>query len=509
MAEPLQVTCVELLGALSLATDLGTGQPLEHGLRTCVVATELARAAGLGDEDVADTYATALLHSIGCTSDAYEAASRFGDDVAIRAAFATVDAGQAREMLAFLAGNVARARPPLRRAVSLVRTLAAGPAGARTGFAAHCEVGRRLAERLGLSPGAWHALGFVFERWDGNGFPAGAKGPDTPIAARLLHIARDALVFARRDGAAAARSVLIRRSRAAYDPELVDLLTAELLARADGVGWEDVIALDCAPTERLRGDKLERALGAIADFTDIKSPWTLGHSHRVAELTEAAAWRLALDAGDVAAANAAAFVHDLGRVAVSNAIWDKAGPLGSAEWERVRLHPYFTERALSRVPDLERVASIAAAHHERVGGVGYHRGVDARDEPVTSKILAAADARVAMRSLRPHRGALDDAMAATQLRAMALDREAVEAVLAAAGHRAERVVRELPAGLSEREAEVLALLARGRSNKEIAQPLGISPKTVGHHVSHIYAKIGVSTRAAAALFAVEHGLLDR
>jgi HD-GYP domain-containing protein (c-di-GMP phosphodiesterase class II) len=482
----------ELLCALSLATDLGSGQPLEHGLRVCAAAVALGEAAGV--EDLEAVYCAALLHAVGCTSDAFEAARLYGDDVAVRAGYATVDGGKPLEVIGFLARYAGGGGAP----AAFVRAVAAGPRQARAGFAAHCEVGVRLGDRLGLPAAARDALGFVFERWDGKGFPNGAAGEAIPETARVLHVARDAVVLTASVGAEAACRKL--RARTAYEPRLVRALSPTMLGDTT---WEALLAHDAAPAGALGGDALDTALRAVADFSDLKSPFTLGHSHRVADLAEAAAWRLDLDP---VTARRAALVHDLGRVAISNAIWDKPGPLTGAESERVRLHPYYAQRALSRCPALRPLGALAAAHHERLDGSGYPAG--ATELPQLAQVVAAAEAYAGMTEARPHRAALVEASAAAELRAAALDTRAVEAVLAAAGHRdAQPVKRELPAGLSEREAQVLALVARGHANKAIAARLGISPKTVGHHVSHVYGKIGVSTRAAAALFAVEHKLL--
>ena len=429
----------------------------------------------------------------------------------MRSGYATVDGGRPLELLAFLARYAGAGRPPLGRAAAFAQ--ARGQA--RAGFAAHCEVGQRLGARLGLPEAAQAALGFVFERWDGKGYPNGARGEAIPLAARIVHVARDAVVLRQHDAPDAVRAEIARRAGGAYDPRLAALLTAELLDAAAAATWDTLLADDAAPRGRLAADAarspfpaLDDALGAVADFADLKSPATLGHSRRVAELAEAAAWRLGLGAAGAAEVRRAALVHDLGRVAVSNAIWDKPGPLTDAEWERVRLHPYFTARALSRLPVLAALGELAAAHHERVGGGGYHRGVDAARLPLAARIIAAADAYAAMTEPRAHRAALAPAAAVDALRAAALDQEAAEAVLAAAGQRAKPVRRALPAGLSAREAEVLVLVARGHANKAIAGRLGISAKTVGHHVGHVYAKIGVSTRAAAALFAVEQRLIE-
>jgi HD-GYP domain-containing protein (c-di-GMP phosphodiesterase class II) len=204
-------------------------------------------------------------------------------------------------------------------------------------------------------------------------------------------------------------------------------------------------------------------------------------------------------------------LHDVGRTAISGGIWAKPGPLTEREWERVRMHSYYTERVLARPATLARLGTIAALHHERLDGSGYHRGSRADLLSPAARILAAADVYHAMTETRPHRPALSPENAAEELqrevRAGRLDSEAARAVLAAAGHRVHKVRHESVAGLSEREVEVLRLIARGHSMKEVAQLLIISQKTVDHHIQHIYTKIGVSTRAAATLFAMQHDLL--
>jgi HD-GYP domain-containing protein (c-di-GMP phosphodiesterase class II) len=216
-------------------------------------------------------------------------------------------------------------------------------------------------------------------------------------------------------------------------------------------------------------------------------------------------------AEEVDAVRRAALLHDLGRVGVSSAVWDRPGPLSEADGERVRLHPYLTERTLARSDGLAPLGRIGGAHHERLDGSGYHRGCTAAELGPGARLIAAADVFHAMTEARPHRPAHAPEAAAAELAAQAragrLDAAAVEAVLGAAGHAGEKVRPPLPAGLTGREAEVLGLVARGRTNKQVAARLGSAPKTVGNQVQSAYAKIGVSTRAAAALFAAEHGLL--
>lgn len=201
-------------------------------------------------------------------------------------------------------------------------------------------------------------------------------------------------------------------------------------------------------------------------------------------------------------------MHDVGRVAVPVRIWQKAAPLSADDWEHVRLHAYHSERILARSAFLAGLAAIGSHHHERLDGSGYHRGVPAAALSPLSRLVAAGDAYHAMTEPRPHRAPLAPEQAAELLiqeaQAGRLDADAVSAVVEAAGHPKPRLER--PAGLTEREVEVVGLLARGYQTKQVARTLGISAKTADRHVQNAYAKIGVSTRAAAALFAMEHGL---
>jgi len=508
------IRAAEVVGALSLATDLGTGQPLEHALRTAILAVRLGELAGASAQELKDAYYASLLHSSGCTSDGHETAHLFGDDILPRAAFALVDAGRPEEVVVFLQTNVGGGRPEPERAAMVEAVLAQGLPPVQQTFAQHCEVAQRFAGWLGLDPGTREALGFVFERWDGHGFPGAAGGEALPLPSRLLHVARDISVFLSAGGPADARAVVAGRAGTAYDPGLAELAARrfdDLLADLDETRiWAQALAAEPLPQIWIAGERVDSAFAAIASFTDLKSPWLRGHSTGVAELAEAAAWRSGLAADAVTRLRRAALAHDLGRVGVSNAIWEKPGPLGFGEWERVRLHPHFTERAFAPSPALARVGALAGSHHERCDGSGYHRGTRTPFDPEAC-ILAAADAYQAMREARPYRPALDAGAAEAELQHEAregrLDPDAVDAVLNAAGHRVPKRPREFPGGLTERELEVLLVLARGSSNQEIGERLGISAKTVGHHVEHIYAKAGVRSRAAATLWAFEHSLV--
>jgi HD-GYP domain-containing protein (c-di-GMP phosphodiesterase class II) len=275
--------------------------------------------------------------------------------------------------------------------------------------------------------------------------------------------------------------------------------------------WAGVVDAEPEPHHEILEPDLDAVARAFADMADLKMSFTRGHSSAVAELAVAASLALTLKDAEVTILRRAALFHDLGRIGIPNGVWEKPGPLTLAEWEQVRLHPYHTERILNRAPALAPLAPTAGMHHERLDGSGYYRQIRAASLPMSARILAAADAYQAMTQARPHRQALAPEAAARELTGEAergrLDGDATQAILQAAGHPAERSRRAWPAGLSDREVEVLRLIAAGSSYRDVARELVISPRTAAHHVQHIYDKIGISSRAAAAMFAMEHDLL--
>jgi HD-GYP domain-containing protein (c-di-GMP phosphodiesterase class II) len=510
--EPIRAA--EVVGALSLATDLGTGQPLEHALRSAVLAVRLGELAGASAQELADTYYVALLHASGCTSNGHEATQLFGEDIAHRAAFFLIDTTNPAEVLAFYRAYVGSGRSPEVRATMIEDAIANARPRARASFATMCEVAQRFAGWLDLGAGVEAGLEFVFARWDGKGFPD-VGGDEIPLPMRLLHVGRDISLFLSAADSNEARAVLERRAGAAYDPRLAGIALRhfdDLLAELDEARmWEQALEIEPFPKIWIAGQRVDAAFMAMAALTGLKSPWLREHSTGVAELAEAAAWRLGLSADAVTVLRRAALAHDLGRIGVSNAIWEKPGPFGFGDWERVRLHPHFTERAFAQSPALAPIGTLAGSHHERLDGSGYHRNTRGPALDQAARILAAADCYGAMREARPHRPAVDAATAEAELLREVdegrLDAEAVDAILAAAGHFVRQRPRELPAGLTERELEVLLVLVRGESNQEIATQLGISAKTVGNHVQHVYEKAGVRSRAAATLWAFENDLV--
>ncbi len=496
----------EVLAALSLATDLANGNPLETALRTCALATALARAAGASEREVAHAHDAALLRYLGCTAFAHEEAALLGDDIEAKRAFAPLELSRRMQTVRAAAKVGARAA---------ARAVLRGPALVGELARASCEVAVQLADRLGLAPQVLAALADTFERWDGKGSPARKKGEQLPLAARVMHVAVCAEVHHRLGGAAAALAVVKERRGRQLDPRLAKVLAAnapELLASlGESSAWTPAVQARPPGLHGGREVSLEEQLTAFADFVDLKSVYALGHSRAVAQLAARAGAALRLPEPEGQLLFRAALVHDLGHASVPTNVWEKPGALSVSEWERVRLHPYYTERVLVRSPALAALAPVASAHHERLDGAGYHRGVRSEGLTPAARVLAAADEYQGRLEPRPHRERLSPAAAADALHAAAragkLDRAAAEAVLSAAGHAPRAKPVGWPSGLTDREVDVLRELVRGATNKQIAATLGLSARTVQHHTGHIYGKLGITTRAAAALHAVQHGLV--
>ena len=508
-----RVRVAELVAALSLGIDLGFGQPMEHVLRQCLIALSLAERAGLDEESRAAVYYTALLINVGCHTDAHEQAKWFGDDIAMKSRKYRHDMrsvrGAASAMRFLGSGN-----PPLHRFRIGLEFAISGHREVDGMIDHHAKMTRLLAEQLGLADGVVDGVGAAYERWDGRGWPGSVSGADIPVPSRIAQLAEFAEVAYRLGGVGAAVALARERSGKQFDPALAALLgdhAEDILAGVDAVQtWDAVIAAEPALAATLSEEEFDSRLFAVANFVDLKSPYMLGHSAAVADLAAVAGPALSLPPEDLRLLHRAGLVLGFGRLGVSNAIWDKPGLLGPGERERVRMQPYFTERMLRQSAALAPLGALAVQHRERLDGSGYPRGISGGSISRAARVLGAAEAYQAMREPRPYRAARAADEAASELRAEVrsgrLDGDAVEAVLGAAGHRARRRAGGV-SGLSAREVEVLRLAARGLPSREIARRLVMSPKTVGNHIEHIYAKIGVGNRAAASLFAVQHGLL--
>jgi len=503
----------ELLAALSLGIDLGFSQPMEHVLRQCRIALRLSELVGLDEETRQAVYYAALLVNVACHTDAHEQARWFGDDIAMKAGKYEFGLSNARDMATMLR-LLGSGSTPLHR-LRVAFDFAVGGRKELDGMlAGHARLARRLGTELRLPPAALDAVGSSYEMWNGKGFPGQLAGDQIPVASRIAQLAEFTEVAHRNGGVEAAVEVAHRRVGKQFDPNLVDVLCADAAKVFHDLdeteSWDAVLDAEPSLSPPLSSSDCDEALVAISRFIDLKSPYTLGHSVAVAALAADAAAAMGASDAEITLVRRSALVSRFGCLGVSNAIWDKVRPLSESDWERIRLQPYLTERMVQRSPALAPLGAVAVQLRERLDGSGYPRRLPSAVISRPARVLATADVYQAMLEPRPHRPARTPDEAAAELRAEVragrLDGESADAVLRVAGHVVARRL-DAPAGLTRREVEVLRLIARGASTKNVAARLVISPKTAGTHIEHIYAKLGVSSRAEAGLFAVQHGLL--
>ena len=500
---------------MCLATDLGMGFPFEHGFHATLTTMRLCDVLGVDQETASRTYYACLLMYAGCNVDGAQRSQVFGAGMTEHLTHRQF--GSSLEGL----GGVIRALPSPDASLSrrTFQVIAGLPRAARFRgghFAALCEVAGMLAERLGVPPSVHEMFPLLTERWDGTGVLKRARGAEIPLPLRIILVGRDATYQRLMGDDDYVIEVISSRAGHAFDPEVVAVFidnAATILGPRDPseTKWDDVLASEPRPWLALHGPAIDVALGAIGAFSDLVSPDLSGHSSAVARIATAAAKHQGFTPAEVQNIGRAALVHDVGRTAIDYRIWGKPGRLTIDEREQVRLHPYHTERILAPSPFLSNLAPIAMAHHERLDGSGYHRGLDGSSLSRAGRLLAVADAYQSKTEPRPYRDPLSPTEAIEMLVSKAdagvLDPAMVMAVAEAAGEARPMVDR--PAGLTEREVEVLGLVARGWQTKQMARQLAISPKTVDKHIQNTYRKIGVSSRAAATLFAMEKGLIPR
>lgn len=517
----LAVRRADFLMTLAYATDLATGHSRDFALRSCVLAMRLAEVAGLDVNTRRTVYHQALLRYIGCNADTHLLASAFGDEIAFRRDLQRIDIGNKPELVETITRAITRTfadAPPAELAKAIERGLAEAMQVSVPILAGHCEVAQRIAERIGLSDEIRKNLGQLYERWDGKGLPRGLKGEAVKLPVRMVTLAQDAIALTEAHGFETMTAMIAKRAGGAYEQELAELFLAhaeKLLKGLDEpVDRKTILALEPFPHAMLDEEACEEAYLAIADMVDMRMPFTFGHSRAVAVLADAAGKHMGLPASDTRDVRWAAYTHDIGELAIPVSTWMRPGALTERETDAAHLHPYHGERALASLGgDGKAIAALVLRHHERIDGSGYHRYARGNDLSPAARVLAAAEAFQTAREARPYRAGLSDAAAAARLRGAVKEGKlcpnAVEAVLTCAGQPARRASIERLAGLTPREIEVLRLIAAGHTAKEAARQLEIAPKTADNHIQNLYSKIGVSTRAAAALYALERGLVQQ
>ena len=505
------VRLAHVLDSLALAIELGLGAPARTVQRTAVISERLARAAGLDDQDVVAAFYIAILCYVGCTTTSHET-SQAVNELGLGDLLVVTD----DEFLPELERMLAASMPPadVGGAARAVAAWFARPEMAQH-HRNHCEAAELMAKRLELGPAVVGGLSHAYERWDGVSTQQLAAGEGISLPMRVVHVAWQVGQESSTRGAADIAQRLRLRAGRSLDPALAKLVADDIGYFLSDLDEGDPAQqlLDAEPGDPvvLTGGEVDRALTCVADFGDLKSPHMIGHSRRVADVAQRAARASSMSPADVDLVGRAALIHDVGRVGVQASLLAKPGPLSRAEHERIRLHSYFTERIFASSPILAPVGALGASHHERLDGSGYHRGLQASGISAAARLLAAANTWCSLTETRPHRPAMTEPEAGSVLRAQSreglLDRNAVDAVITSVGQRGAWTRRAASIEQTEREIEVLRLVAREQTNPLIARALGISPKTVERHVTHIYQKAGVSSRAGAAIYALENGLM--
>jgi HD-GYP domain-containing protein (c-di-GMP phosphodiesterase class II)/DNA-binding CsgD family transcriptional regulator len=526
---PDLVRIADLLSALSLAADLAVGLPAEHAVRSCYLGMRIADRLKVSLDQQAGLYYAELLMDAGCTAwTSHFAQYVMNDEIAARRDYYFfTDEHNPIEVIGWLKEYVAVGQPAHVRAQQLLNFALHGKEGTREGFRNTCEVAGRLAERLGMPEIVQTALVSVFEQWDGSG-PSGARGEAVPLIARIVYVTSFLEAFHHVGGRTAALRLAKERRGKAFDPTVVDAFLALANENEEALWetleqesvWMDVLALEPpSPYRYVKEQKLEDIALSFADFADLKSFYSSGHSRRVGDLAQRMAKHLRLPQMEIDTIHRAALMHDLGLVAVpSYTLHKPRTQLTQVEWERLRLHPYHAERILARVPVLAPVVPLIAAHHERFDGQGYYRGLSGAQIPLGARIIAVADRFDELTHDSPDESALDQDAALQRMRdevGHALCPDAFRALaeeLRAPGTtalpRRKAYASAWPASLTDREVEIMRLLAKGLSRQEMAKQLVVSEHTIRHHLEHIYSKVGVTTVVGATLFAVEHDLLQ-
>ena len=509
----------ELLCALSFATGLGFGGHVEHGLRSASLGLYIADELQLPCEEREAVFYGALLKDVACTACSAGIAAFLPENEQVSLAdVILIDPSRLSDMMGWMSKYFRLdAHFPQRMAKLLSFMVQCGTV-ARETMRSHCEIAELFARHLAFPDYVQQALRFQWERWDGKGMAYRLKGPTIPRASRVLHLVQVIELMHYFGGPPAARTIARDKRATRFDPDAVDAFLALAQQANFWQSFEEQSAQEALLARRpattadeAPADQSERVCEALADFIDLKTQETWHHSRAVAGVAVGIGTALGLNASELSRLRCAALVHDIGKVAVPVDILVKGEQRSSSEWETYRLHPYYTQRILERVNALQDLAQAASAHHEWFNGQGYHRQLCGEQIPLHGRVLAVANvyARLVQQ--------VDQEDSADTLRHMRarvgvqfdpLCYEALVASVSMQGKLGTLPCRPRKVGnLTEREVEVLCLLAQGCNTPQIAHKLNISKKTVEHHISHIYAKIGVTCRTAAAVYAVQQGIV--
>ena len=413
IATPASLRLSELISALSYALDITEGQPEGHCVRCCWIGMHIGRRIGLSDEALWGLYYTLLLKDLGCSSNAARICELYlTDDLAFKRDFKTVG-DSLPQVLNFVLGHTGLGAPLTERFRSVLNIVRHGDEIATELIATRCQRGAEIARLLRFPETVSEGIYSLDEHFNGKGRPQGLAGEAIPLYARIALLAQVIDVFHASDGRQSALDEIRARRGQWFDPALVDAF--ELVAQdaafwmtlASGAVDRAVLALEPAGhAVDLDDDYLDDIATAFGQVVDSKSPYTSGHSARVALYTELIAEEMDVAASRRRWLKRGALLHDVGKLGVSNSILDKPGKLDDDEWRAVQAHAQYTEAILARIDAFAELARVAGAHHERLDGKGYPRGLTADEISLETRIITTADIFDAITAERPYRGAI-------------------------------------------------------------------------------------------------------
>ena len=405
----------ELIASLSYALDITEGQPPGHCVRACWIGMHIGGQAGLPDHQLWELYYTLLLKDLGCSSNAARICELYlTDDLNFKRDYKTVG-DSLPQVLGFVLKHTGLKAGLAERFRSVMTILRDGPEIARELVATRCQRGADIARLLRFPEGVAEGIYSLDEHFNGNGKPARLAGEAIPLYSRIALLAQVIDVFHTESGREGALKEARARVGQWFDPALVQAF--EQAAQADafwsvlgGAGIDEAVAKLQPPgggrQHALDDDYLDDIATAFGQVVDAKSPYTSGHSARVALYTDMIGEALGLSMERRRWLKRGALLHDVGKLGVSNSVLDKAGALDRAEWDAVKLHAEFTETILGRIGAFRELAAIAGAHHERLDGSGYPRGLAAEEIRIETRIITTADIFDAITASRPYRGAI-------------------------------------------------------------------------------------------------------
>ena len=434
-----EILLSEIIGSLSYALDLTEGLPPGHSLRCCWIGMHVGAELGLGGEELSHLYYTLLLKDAGCSSNAARLFELYGhDDRRVKRDFKQVDSQSLLQLGRFVLQHTGIGKSMHERIARIMHLVRQGDEFATELIATRCERGADIARQLGFPEEVAAGIHSLDEHWNGKGRPAGLHGRFIPLPSRVSLLAQVTEVFHAAGGAQAALEEARKRAGSWFDPEMVAAL--ERAARKGGF-WQGLgdsrlqeRVTELEPHSRvihIDEQRLDRIAEAFAQVVDAKSPYTYGHSTRVATYSDGVARAMGLADERCRWLRRGALLHDIGKLGVSNAVLDKPGKLDAEEWAEVQAHARYSEQILSRLGIFAELAFVAAAHHERLDGKGYPRGLAGAEISLETRIITVADVFDAITAARPYRGPIPvpEALAMMEEAAdTALDRACLQAL---------------------------------------------------------------------------------